>query len=107
MPQTTIDQIDAGELEREINQAIQACVEDIQRSEDLEEPRQVSATLKFTPTEGGQVKITYDVTPKLAKRKGEEQGYVDKQGYLRLGEPQQKMELPLREPEKEPQAAEG
>jgi len=89
-----IQQIDGGELVKEINKAILSCVEDIRRDESLEKDRNIAINIKFTPKDG-EVVLSYDVTPKLAKRVGEERGYLDNtRGVFRLGEPQARLDLP-------------
>ena len=93
----TLVQIDAGELVKQIEQGILSCIEDIRKSEDLPEKRNVAINITLTPKESGEIKVSYDVTPKLAKRGGDEIAFIDKLGRLRFGETQERQRLPLSE----------
>lgn len=90
----SVDQIADGALVDEMNEGLKSCVEDVQRDEGLKKPRKIEVQVSLTPDGNGHVKISYNVTPKLAKREGEEEGYIDKEGQLRFGEPQVRMQLP-------------
>lgn len=92
----SLKQIDYGELERQIVQAVNSCVQDIHQDQDqLTEPRQVSVTVKLTPDTDGNIDVSYDVIAKLAKRKGTVRAYVDREGTLILGEREAQGVLPL------------
>ena len=90
----SVDQIADGSLVDEMNEGLRSCVEDVQRDEGLKKPRKIEVHVSLTPDGNGHVKISYHVTPKLAKREGEEEGYIDKEGQLKFGEPQVQMQLP-------------
>lgn len=90
-----MDKIDAGELKKQIEEALNACVQDIKRQDDLPEARQVFVTIKLSPEGDGQVAINYEVYAKLAKRKGEETAHFDKAGNLKLGAVLESQRLPL------------
>lgn len=74
-----LSQIDYGELEVQINNAIKTCVKDINDDPELEQKRAVDVKIIFTPDhENSNVEISYDVTPKLAKRNGKQTVTIDK-----------------------------
>jgi len=75
--------IAGGDLNREINEGLQAVATDIHRRPDIDEARKLAITIKAEPSENSAaVKWAYEVRPTLAKAEGGGVAYIDKDGKL-------------------------
>ena len=80
----SLNQIDSGELIKQIEMAIETCIKDINNDTEVNKKKRcVDIKIFFVPDfDKGNVEICYDVISKLAKRDGQMTSCIGKDGNL-------------------------